>query len=73
MKPQKKRNADGSTTYIDSQGKTWKITRECLPKKRGTFKFYVAECIEDKRSAREKLLRDVKEAIEKKILESLVE
>jgi hypothetical protein len=73
MKHQKKRNADGSTLYIDSQGKTWKITRECLPKKRGSFNFYIGECLEDKRCVRERLLRNVKESIEKKIVESLVE
>lgn len=62
-----KRNQDGTKTYIDKLGRTWIISKESLPKKRGSYKFYLAETADKTHSLRADLYKDVLTAIDEKV------
>lgn len=47
------------STYKDLNGNIWEVKRESLPKKKGQFVFWTAECTEQNISFRSKLKRDV--------------
>jgi hypothetical protein len=31
--------------YLDHKGRTWRVTKESLPKIRGMYKYWLAECM----------------------------
>lgn len=45
--------------YSDSNGNVWEIQKESLPKKKGQFNFWVAECFSLNKSIRANLKRDL--------------
>lgn len=45
--------------YSDSNGNVWEIQKESLPKKKGQFNFWVAECLSINKSIRANLKRDL--------------
>ena len=46
-------------TYQDSKGNLWEVEKVSLPKKKGNYNFYLAECKSLGCSFREPLKRDI--------------
>lgn len=54
--------------YQDSKGNEWVIQQESLPKKKGTYTYWVGECTKLNKSFREDKKKDLKNIIEKSIV-----
>ena len=50
--------------YLDSKGNVWEVQKESLPKKKGYFVYWIAECKSTNKSLRSSLKRDLKKQIE---------
>lgn len=45
--------------YLDPLGNEWVLEKVCLPKRKGEYSFWIAECEELRKSFRENLKRSV--------------
>lgn len=49
--------------FIDKSGLVWRIRRHTLPKKRGVYKFFIAESADGKNELRENTLQGTVETL----------
>lgn len=54
--------------YLDSKGNEWVIYQESLPKKKGTYSYWIGECLKLNKYYREEKKKDLKKFIEKSIV-----
>lgn len=54
------------TIYRDNQSNEWIIQKESLPKKRGSYVYWIAECNVLNKCYREMKKKDLKKSIENK-------
>jgi hypothetical protein len=54
--------------YIDSKDNVWIIQKESLPKRKGTYNYWIGECISLNIAYKESKKKDLKTLIENRIL-----
>lgn len=47
------------SVYTDNQGNVWEIQKQSLPKKKGQYNYWIAECHTKNLAYTEKLKRDI--------------
>jgi len=54
--------------YVDRQGNEWVLYQESLPKKKGTFTYWIGECVKLNLCYRENKKKDLKKVIQNKFI-----